>query len=101
MTEIQVSLAPRSQGDGLGPENPSAPCVQTKLLRSLVRLHGRPPEAFRIHRASPDGRVLVVGPTSVVSYPAESWTTAFLRHLHRGYFDPSASAVSGVEVGTG
>ncbi|KQT13471.1 hypothetical protein [Ramlibacter sp. Leaf400] len=63
---------------------PASP--ETKLLRNLVRLHGRDPRGFEAERL-PNGRVRVMAPCGAAFYPYEGWTSSFVRHLHQGFFD--------------
>ena len=60
---------------------------ETRLLHSLLRLHGRNPEGFSAS-LQPDGTISIVGSHGAVFYPGEGWTSRFLRHLLLGYFDP-------------
>lgn len=59
---------------------------ETRLLHSLLRLHGRSPVGFSAS-ILPGGTVCVVGPHGAVFYPGPAWTSRFLRHLRLGYFD--------------
>jgi len=59
---------------------------ETRLLRSLLRLHGHSPEGFSV-RMMADGCACITGPHTASFYPGDCWTSLFLRHLHRGYFD--------------
>jgi hypothetical protein len=64
---------------------------QTQLLRALVRYCGRNPLDFEA-AVLEDGSIRVLGPGSAAFYPAEAWTSRFVRHLHRGWFDPQPVA---------
>lgn len=59
--------------------------AETRLLHSLVSLAGRRPHEFRLRIEGE--RMAVFGAVRMSSYPLECWTSAFLRHLHGGYFD--------------
>jgi hypothetical protein len=59
---------------------------ETRLLRSLVRLHGRDPEGFRA-TVLPERAVQVMAPCGAAVYPLDGWTSRFVRHLHQGFFD--------------
>lgn len=59
---------------------------ETRLLHSLLRLHGRSPVGFSA-TFLPGGILSVVGPHGAAFYPEEAWTSRFLRHLRLGYFD--------------
>ena len=65
---------------------------ETRLLRSLVRLHGRDPSGFQA-TVLPDRTVQVMAPSGAAFYPLEGWTSRFLRHLHRGFFDARQPAL--------
>jgi hypothetical protein len=60
---------------------------QTQLLRALVRYHGSDPQLFEA-AVLDDGSIRVLGPGAAAFYPADAWTSRFLRHLHKGWFDP-------------
>lgn len=61
---------------------------ETRLLHSLLRLHGRSPDGFSA-TLRPDGTVGIAGPHGAVFYPQPGWTSRFLRHLRLGFFDPA------------
>lgn len=60
---------------------------ETRLLHSLLRLHGRSPDGFAATLLA-DGSISIVGPRGAAFYPRAAWTSRFLRHLRLGYFDP-------------
>lgn len=64
---------------------------QTQLLRALVRFHGRDPGMFEA-AVLDDGSIRVLGPNAAAFYAADAWTSRFIRHLHKGYFDPQPVA---------
>jgi hypothetical protein len=59
---------------------------ETRLLRNLVRLHGRDPQGFEA-TLLPTSIVRVMAPSGAAFYPVEGWTSRFVRHLHQGFFD--------------
>ena len=61
---------------------------ETRLLHSLLRLHGRNPQGYTAALLA-DGSVRIVGPHGAVFYPEAGWTSRFLRHLRLGFFDPA------------
>lgn len=68
----------------------SAPDL-TLLVRNLVRYAGRHPQGFEASVLQ-DGSIRVLGPFGAVFYPAEAWTSRFMRHLHKGYFEAAVVA---------
>jgi hypothetical protein len=38
-----------------------------------------------------EGSVCITGPRTASFYPGNCWTSLFLRHLRRGFFDPAAT----------
>lgn len=60
---------------------------ETRLLHSLLRLHGRSPDGFSATLLD-DGSISIVGPRGAAFYPQAAWTSRFLRHLQLGFFDP-------------
>ena len=71
------------------------PLPETRLLHSLLRMHGRSTDGFSVTFLS-DGSVRVCGPGTASFYPAVAWTSRFLRHLRCGFFDPAAVSQSRV-----
>lgn len=61
---------------------------ETRLLHSLLRLHGRSPDGFSATLLA-DGTISIVGPRSAAFYPQQAWTSRFLQHLWLGFFDPA------------
>jgi len=60
--------------------------AETQLLRQLVLVQGRDPRGFTA-ALLPGGSISVRSPAAAAFYPVEGWTSRFLRHLHRGFFD--------------
>jgi len=84
---------------------PSPP--ETRLLRNLVRLHGRDPGGFEA-KVLPTGMVQITAPSGAAFYPLDGWISRFVRHLHQGLFDgrrpatlTSGHAAASGEGGTG
>ena len=81
--------------------------AETRLVRNLVRLHGRDPRGFQA-AVLPGGRLQMLAPCGAAFYPLDGWTSRFVRHLVQGFFDPrhpatlsgAAAAISGAG-GTG
>lgn len=73
---------------------------ETRLLRNLVRLHGRDPHGFEA-TVLPSQRVRVMAPCGAAFYPCDGWTSRFVRHLHQGFFDPRQPATLSGERGSG
>lgn len=69
---------------------------ETRLLRNLVRLHGRDPDGFQA-TVMPDRTVQVMAPSGAAFYPLEGWTSRFVRHLHQGLFDARRPALVSAE----
>lgn len=65
---------------------------ETRLLHSLVRLHGRDPGGFQA-TVLPDRTVQVMAPSGAAYYPLDGWTSRFVRHLHNGFFDARQPAM--------
>ena len=61
---------------------------ETRLLHSLLRLHGRNPDGFSATLLA-GGTISIVGPHGAAFYPGDACTSRFLRHLQMGFFDPS------------
>jgi hypothetical protein len=61
---------------------------ETRLVHALLRLHGHPVDGFSA-RLMPDGAICITGPHSASFYPDNCWTSLFLHHLRRGFFDPA------------
>ncbi|HZY19048.1 MAG TPA: hypothetical protein VFE82_11240 [Ramlibacter sp.] len=62
----------------------------TALLKSILRFHGRDPQGYDV-QLQEDGTVSVRGPGAAAFYPQPAWTTKFIRHLLRGFYDPVTS----------
>ncbi len=65
----------------------------TQLLRNLVKYTGRDPAGFEA-TVLDDGSISIRGPGAAAFYPAEAWTSKFVRHLHRGFFEQARSVAS-------
>jgi hypothetical protein len=63
-----------------------APNAHTQLGRNLVAYTGRDPGLYKV-LIDDDGCVRVLSPGAAVRYPADAWTSKFVRHLHGGLFD--------------
>jgi hypothetical protein len=63
--------------------------TETLLVRRLIQVQGRNPDGFSAAVLA-DGTLSVRSPSAVAFYPAEAWTSRFLLHLHRGFFDARA-----------
>ena len=61
---------------------------ETRLLHSLLRLHGRCPDGFTATLLA-DGSISIVGPHGAAFYPGAAWSSRFLRHLRLGFYDPA------------
>jgi len=59
---------------------------ETRLLRNLVRLHGRDPSGFEA-KLLPTRMVQVTAPSGAAYYPVDGWISRFVRHLYQGLFD--------------
>jgi len=66
----------------------SAHALETRLLHALLRLHGHERAGFSA-RLMADHGICITGPHSASFYPVEGWTSLFLHHLRRGFFDPA------------
>ena len=51
---------------------------ETRLLRNLVRFHGRDPSGFEA-RLLETGMVRVTAPSGAAFYPMEGWISRFVR----------------------
>jgi hypothetical protein len=67
----------------------------TPMVRSLVLAAGRDPSQFEVQSLD-DGSLKIRGPSSAAFYPAQAWTSKFLKHLHRGFFDAKARTHPGL-----
>lgn len=61
---------------------------ETRLLHSLLRLHGRNPDGYSA-TVRGGGTISIVGPHGAAFYPEAGWTSRFLRHLRMGFFEPA------------
>lgn len=61
---------------------------EQRLFRVMLTMSGHSVSDFRCQN-SPDGRVIVQGPTSTALYEGEHWLSPFARDLYAGVFKPS------------
>lgn len=71
---------------------PGQESMETTLLRQLVRLHGRDPSSFQAVVLQ-DGSICVRCRGTAAFYRPQAWTSRFVHHLCKGYFDQALKAV--------